>query len=219
MGQEAKESSDPRIATLVPLAKPGSLVPIFGDLNGDGELEIAVGQVNAHGPRDAYSEVGCITAIDLNGEVLWQSGEPDPDRDKLTNDVAFQVHDIDGDGRCEVIYARDFELVIADGATGELLNVVPTPRARPPADRYPRILGDSLFFCDLQGVGHPTDIVIKDRYWHFWVYNQRLELQWQAACNTGHYPCAFDVDGDGHDELLVASGRALTVLERVPRAE
>ena len=28
--------------------------------------------MNAHGPRDAYSEVGCITAIDLDGEILWQ---------------------------------------------------------------------------------------------------------------------------------------------------
>jgi hypothetical protein len=27
---------------------------------------------------------------------------------------------------------------------------------------------------------------------------------------------ATDLDGDGHDELLVASGRDLTVLERAP---
>jgi hypothetical protein len=175
----------------------------FGDLSGDGRIEIVIGQMNAHGPRDAYSEVGCITAMDLNGEILWQSGEPDPGKFKLTNDVAFQVHDIDGDGRCEVIYARDFELVIADGATGQVINKVPTPPAYPPADKYPRILGDCLFFCDLQGVGRPTDIVIKDRYWRFWVYNQRLELQWESACTTGHYPCAFDVDGDGRDELAV----------------
>jgi len=175
----------------------------FGDLNGNGRPEIVIGQMNAHGPRDAYSEVGCITAMDLNGEILWQSGVPDPDNYKLTNDVAFQVHDIDGDGRCEVIYARDFELVIADGVSGQVVNKVSTPLAHAPADNYPRILGDCLFFCDLQGIGRPTDIVIKDRYWRFWVYNQRLELQWQARCNTGHYPCAFDVDGDGHDELAV----------------
>jgi hypothetical protein len=193
----------------------------FGDLNGDGRPEIVIGQMNAHGPRDAYSEVGCITAMDLNGEILWQSGMPAPDKFKLTNDVAFQVHDIDGDGRCEVIYARDFELVIADGTTGQVVNKVSTPLAHPPADKYPRILGDCLFFCDLQGVGRPTDIVTKDRYWRFWVYNQRLELQWQAKCTTGHYPCAFDVDGDGRDELAVGyslydhDGTLLWTLDKV----
>jgi hypothetical protein len=175
----------------------------FGDLNGDGQFEFVIGQMNAHGPGDAYSEVGCVTAMNLNGDVLWQSGAPDPAKYKLTNDVAFQVHDIDGDGRDEVIYARDSELVIADGTTGQIINKVPTPLAKSPADRYPRILGDCLFFCDLQGVGRPTDIVIKDRYWRFWVYDRHLELQWEGACNTGHYPFAFDVDGDGHDELAI----------------
>jgi len=175
----------------------------FGDLNGDGNTEIVIGQMNAHGPRDAYSEVGCITAMDLNGELLWQSGTCDPEKYKLTNDVAFQVHDLTGDGRCEVIYARDFELVVADGTTGQVLNKVPTPPACPPADNYPRILGDCLFFCDLQGLGRATDIVIKDRYWRFWVYNQDLELQWEGQCTTGHYPYAFDLDGDGCDELAM----------------
>jgi rhamnogalacturonan endolyase len=175
----------------------------FGDIDGDGELEIVLGQMNAHGPGDAYSEVGCITAMDLRGEVLWQSGEPDPDRYQLTNDVAFQVHDIDGDGLAEVIYTRDFELVIADGRTGAVRNRVPTPVARKPADKFARILGDCLFFCDLRGTGRAADIVIKDRYWHFWVYDDQLQLQWQGDCNTGHYPFAYDIDGDGHDELAI----------------
>lgn len=152
----------------------------------------------SHGPGDAYSEVGCITAMNFAGDVLWQSGTPDPDKYKLTNDVALQIHDIDGDGRGEVIYTRDFELVIADGISGEIENKIPTPPSKPPAEQFPRILGDCLFFCDLRGLGRAADIVIKDRYWHFWVYNDRLELQWEADCNTGHYPFAFDVDGDGH---------------------
>ena len=175
----------------------------FGDIDGDGEKEIVIAQVVAHGERDEYSETGCITAVKTDGTVLWQSGDPDAANYRLTNDVAFQVHDIDGDGVCEVIYARDFELVIADGRTGRVRRKVPTPIAKPPADRFERILGDCLFFCDMRGTGRAADIVIKDRYRHFWVYDDELHPLWEASCNTGHYPYAFDVDGDGRDELAV----------------
>jgi rhamnogalacturonan endolyase len=179
----------------------------FGDLTGDGRPDLVIGQITHHGPRDGYSEVACITAMNFDGDVLWQSGTPDPDKAALTNDVALQVHDIDGDGRCEVIYARDFELVVADGATGKVKYSIPTPHSKPPADRYERILGDCLFFCDLRGLGRAGDIVIKDRYWHLWAMDDQLNPLWDAACRTGHYPYAFDVDGDGCDEL--AMGYAL----------
>ena len=175
----------------------------FGDLDGDGKPELVIGQMNAHGPRDAYSEVGCITAMGFDGRILWQSGEPDPEKYPLTNDVAFQVHDIDGDGRAEVIYGRDFELVITEGTTGKVKRKVPTPKSVPPADRYERILGDCLYFCDVRGIGRPADILIKDRYWHFWLYDEKLRPLWDGACRTGHYPWAADVDGDGKDEIAI----------------
>ncbi len=175
----------------------------FGDLTGNGQIDLVVGQITAHGPRDTYSEVGCITAMTFDGEILWQSGEPDSEKYSLTNDVALQIHDIDGDGRNEVIYARDFEIVVADGASGEIKYKVPSPESRPPADRYTRILGDCLFFCDLRGTGRPSDLIIKDRYWHFWVFDDRLNPLWERSCRTGHYPFAADIDGDGHDELAM----------------
>ena len=115
--------------------------------------------------------------------------------------------DIDGNGRNEVVYCKDMELVIADGATGKTLAKVPTPETPPntkkPYNQYPRILGDSLFFCDLRGQGRAGDIVLKDRYQSFWVYDENLKLQWHAQCNTGHYPFAKDIDNDGKDELAV----------------
>jgi hypothetical protein len=179
----------------------------FGDLTGNGESDILVTQVLHHGPKDSHSECASLTAMNFDGDILWQIGEPDPWKDHLTNDVGVQIHDIDGDGRNEVIYCKDFEIVIVDGATGEIKHKAPTPQSIPPADKYPRILGDCLFFCDLSGKGQSQDIVIKDRYWHFWVLNDRLEIQWQHEIRTGHYPYAIDIDGDGHDEL--ALGHAL----------
>ena len=179
----------------------------FGDLNGDGEIDVLFGQVVHHGPKDRNSELSCLTATTLDGAVLWQIGEPDPWKDHLTNDVAFQIHDLDGDGRAEVVYCMKMELVVADGATGETKLKVPTPETPPNTlpehSKFPRILGDSLFFCDLRGTGRAADVVLKDRYLSVWTYNDRLEPLWHAQCNTGHYPFAYDVDGDGKDELAL----------------
>lgn len=90
----------------------------FGDLDGDGRTDILICQMKHHGPGDSFSEVGCLTALNLDGKILWQNGRPDSWATKLTNDVAFQIHDFDGDGKNEVVYCRDFEIVVADGKTG-----------------------------------------------------------------------------------------------------
>ena len=196
----------------------------FGDLNGDGQIDVLICQQQHHGPKDANSEVGCLTAMTLDGEKLWQVGDPDAWNDELTNDVGVQIHDLDGDGQNEVIYCKGMELIVADGKTGKTKFKVPTPKTPEntpaPRNRYPRILGDALFFCDLRGRGRDTDIVLKDRYNSFWVFNDKLEQQWQGQCVTGHYPFAYDADGDGKDELFVGyscydhTGKQLWTLDK-----
>ena len=170
----------------------------FGDLDGDGQLDVLIGQVLHHGPKDANSEVSCLTAVNLDGKMLWQIGEPDPWKDHLSNDVAFQIHDSDGDGVNEVIYCMNMELIVADGKTGKTKYKIKTPETPPntfpPRNKFPRILGDALFFCDFHGQGRKGDIVLKDRYQSFWVFNEKLEPMWQAQCNTGHYPFSYDVE-------------------------
>ena len=179
----------------------------FGDLDGDGQIDVLIGQVKHHGPKDRNTELSCLTAITLDGKKLWQIGEPDPWKTDLTSDVGFQVHDLDGDGSNEVIYCMGMELIVADGATGKTkfktkTPVMPKDEKRVHA-RFPHILGDALYFCDFRGTGHDSDIVIKTRYTNLWALNDKLETLWHAKCNTGHYPYAYDVDGDGKDELSI----------------
>jgi len=172
----------------------------FGDLDNDGQIDVLIGQIVNHGPSDQYSELSCLTAMTFDGKILWQTGTPDPWKVRQTCDVAFQIHDVDNDGKTEVVYTMNRELIMADGATGKILRKQPTPVSPQTGER---ILVDCIFFCDLSGAGHAGDMIIKDRYRNVWVYNKDWKLLWTAACNTGHYPYAIDIDGDGRDEVMI----------------
>ena len=76
----------------------------FGDLNNDGVIDVLVGQVVHHGHKDRNTELSCLTAMTFEGDILGQTGRPDTWRDNLTSDVAYQIHDIDNDGKNEVMY-------------------------------------------------------------------------------------------------------------------
>ena len=150
----------------------------FGDLDGDGRLDMLFAQNVAKVRGDAFDQISCLTAVTLEGRVLWQQGRPNPKNALLTNDTPFQIHDLDGDGRVEVVLARDFELQVLDGRTGRLLRKAWLPQfATDLKDRpYELNVGDSLLFVDLAGNGAPREILLKDRYRGFWLFDKDLKL-------------------------------------------
>lgn len=181
-----------------------------GDLDGDGRAELLLVQNTKALDTGNYPLISCLTAIDLEGKILWQRGAPGAQNHMTTADIPCQVHDIDGDKRCEIIFAQDFRLNIADGRTGKILRSAPMPLApkhSSPIDADPsvffRVNGDSIMFADLSGQGAPRDIIIKDRYSTIWALDERLEVLWSHSCNTGHFPFAADVDHDGRDEIMI----------------
>lgn len=176
----------------------------FGDLDGDGQTDLLIAQNIPRVRGDAFDAISCLTAVSLDGKVLWQSGRPDPRNGLLTNDTPFQIHDVDGDGKNDVALVRDFKLQILEGATGRVRRWTWMPKAPGASERpYERVAGDSLAFVNVSGDPARREILVKDRYQHFWVFNNRLELLWKGQGQVGHFPFPSDVDGDGRDEIAI----------------
>jgi hypothetical protein len=177
----------------------------FGDLDGDGVPDMLIAQNIPRVQGDAFDAISCMTAVSLDGKVLWQSGRPNSRNGLLTNDTPFQIHDIDGDGKNEVVLVRDFQLQILDGRTGEVRKWAWMPKM-PAADNahpYDRESGDSIAFVNFSGNKDRHEILVKDRYTHFWIFNNKLELLWKGDGQTGHYPYPVDLDGSGYDALVI----------------
>jgi len=191
----------------------------IGDVNGDGRKELVVARCTKRGLNDDYNCIRSISAIDLDGRVLWDYGLPGPTANKistrtnhpdapelLTADLPFQVYDLDGDGRDEVILYRHFHLIVLDGATGAERLRVPTPPApEGREDAFLRVNVDSIAFADLCGRGRAEEVLIKNRYRDLWAMDREFNVLWTRQLSTGHFPAPFDLDGDGRDEIVVGS--------------
>ncbi len=188
----------------------------FGHLCGGDKWYIVLAQGQRRVRRDDCSHISCLTAIDLDGNILWQKGEPSTDYEhgKISADYPLQVYDIDGDGMDEVITAKNFEIMILDGRTGEVKKKAKMPLSEKddtaiigvPNGVYPfdRINADGIRICNFSGKERPEDILIKDRYCRIYALNSDLELLWsfRSDKNTGHFPYACDINRDGYDEVL-----------------
>lgn len=188
----------------------------LGHLTGTEERFFVMAQHQRRVYKDRYPCISCLTAVSLDtGEVLWQRGEARDDEDviHLTTDLPFQVYDIDGDGIDEVIASWDFKLFILDGRTGAIKLEKPTPINTQPADElcgiefghhaFERLNVDAISIVNVTGKERASDILIKDRYARIWIFDDQLNLVWMFNHNnTGHFPYAYDYDGDGKDEVF-----------------
>ena len=184
------------------------------DINGDGRMEILFLQapgtfqsgVFDSAERKVAEEmknVFCLTAVDGGGEVLWQYGTPFRDGRWPSHvaDQAVWCGDIDGDGRVEVVAIRRQKLVVLDGATGRLLRSTMLD-----ADNYSILIGFDT--------RHGVRLLVKNSergfegYWYgdpACIYDAELDLvaKLPKTLGSGHSPRAFDIDGDGFEELLI----------------
>jgi hypothetical protein len=183
----------------------------LGDINGDGKMELVVAQPTDQTTLGDYIPqfVVCITAFDLKGNQLWQYGKAGTTH-TASSDIPIQVYDMDGDGKSEVFANMSTtEMTVLDGTTGKLLRKIPLPATGS---------NDSIAFANLRGKAWPQDIIVKTRYSQFWAItgiddatSTAGTLLWThkkgpatgfSDYGTGHYPLAYDWNGDGKDEVM-----------------
>jgi hypothetical protein len=181
----------------------------FGHLQTRDRLDILLAQnLKLMSSNDSLTTVRCLTAIDLDANVLWQFGEPSTDLDAglVTADLPVQIYDIDGDGQDEVLCLKNWKLYVLNGQTGEVKNVRPLPLDPAQENTFGRLVGDAIVIANFRGLDRPRDIVVKNRYRQIWALDDDLNILWTRefpTWMTGHFAQPYDFDGDGRDELFI----------------
>lgn len=201
------------VVTFKPVCKPGAVVPVFGDLDGDGTMDcvIRLGNGNYEMRQDPGVPVQ-LEAFSSYGRSLWRKAICDHDHCYgSANNVPFNVWDMDGDGKADVItriqLGDSVFVAILDGMTGTVKHKTPWPDMATDFQRSSTRIHLSIAFLD--GI-HPAVVTQTGLYENevFVAYDSTLRKLWQfdsfAETNGsgGHKIEMADVDGDGKQEVF-----------------
>lgn len=88
---------------------------------------------------------------------------------------------------------KDKRLVVLDGATG----AVKKAKELPAEEAH-----DCIIIANLTGHESAREIIVKDRYFNMWALDENFDVMWTHKGNPGHFPLAYDINGDGKDEVM-----------------
>jgi rhamnogalacturonan endolyase len=200
-------------ATFSPTVEKGGCSPVFGDLTGDGLLDVVFRcdngiRENTHDPG-LWVELEAFTSY---GKQLWRRPLVDYDHSYgNANNSPFLIADLDGDGKAEVAarmqIGDEVFLVLLDGHNGTLKKKVPWPEmATDVAGTSTRI---HMATASLDGrnlaLVTQTGLYENERF-HAW--DKDLNLLWNfdsfgpTSGSGSHHVDIADVDGDGRDEVF-----------------
>jgi len=166
----------------------------LGDIDGDGRMEIVMAKPAPVSDSRYFSkQVAAITAYSIDGNLLWQVGNPEDGDRAADDDLPIQIYDLDKDGANEVIAVTGGNLLILDGKTAEVKKQIPLP------DPY---IGGTILIADLEGTGYAQNIILKNKFSHIWALDVNLNILWDAEGNVGLAPICYDINGDGKDEII-----------------
>ena len=211
-GITVAENASP-VVSFKPVCKPGALVPVFGDLDGDGKLDcvIRLGNGNSEEAQDPGVPVQ-MEAFTSWGRSLWRKDICYHDHCYgSANNVPFNVWDMDGDGKAEIItrlqQGDSVFVAILEGMTGNVKCKTPWPAMATDFQRSSTRIHLSIGYLD--GI-HPAVITQTGLYENevFVAFDASLNKLWQfdsfAETNGsgGHKIELADVDNDGKQEVF-----------------
>jgi hypothetical protein len=201
------------IATIAPTVREGGFVPVFGDLDGDGRLDVVMRLDN--GIREMSRDPGVpveLEAFTSYGRSLWR--RPLVHHDRCfgnANNVSVVVFDLDGDGKDEVIaqvqQGEKLFLAVLDGMTGRLLRKAPWTKMVSDFAKSSTRVHMSVAYLD----GKRPAIVTQTGLYENEVldaYDAGLNKLWtyqsfgETNGSGSHHVDIADVDGDGRDEVF-----------------
>lgn len=184
----------------------------LGDLAGDGRTGFLF-------PRLSSGKLGFLTATDADGHILWQRGtNPGAPAFEASSDAPAQIHDIDGDGKAEVICVMDDQILILEGSTGKVKRSTPVPPPSPIPEVYkaslnhwgagfddksPHLAVGAIALADLSGKGRASEIVIGGAYHQTIVLDEHLREVWRYVCPRGHFGVPYRPRGEARDHMLL----------------
>ena len=215
-GASVTDEPELTVTTFLPLAREGGLVPIFGDLDGDGQLDcvIRLDNGNVEMSQDPGVPVQ-LEAFTSYGRSLWRLSVSQHDHCfGNNNNVPFNVWDMDGDGKAEVITRlqigdKDY-VAILDGMTGRVKGKAEWPAMVSDFERSSTRIHLSVVYLDGK---HPAVVTQTGLYENevITAYDASLKKLWEfhsfaeTSGSGGHKIEAADVDGDGRQEVFVGT--------------
>jgi hypothetical protein len=201
------------IAVFEPTPKQGGFTPIFGDLDGDGALDLVARLAN--GTREMSRDPALpieLEAYTSYGRALWR--RPLGWHDHCYgnhNNLPVIVYDLDGDGKSEVICRLQegdrLFLAVLDGMTGRVL------RKTPWREMVTDISGTStrVHMSIARLDGRTPAIITQTGLYENEIlnaYRPDLTRLWEyrslaeTSGSGSHHIDIADVDGDGRDEVF-----------------